>query len=87
MGSPRRMLLDGVALEAEYVADRDDGDYGTVWVAVRSTDHAQAGEELTCFSFLIEEIPNLISLLQLMVDEYFEQRRSTRPMRDAKWIR
>jgi hypothetical protein len=86
MGS-RRMLLDGIALEAEYVGDREDGDYGTVYVSVRGASDERPGEELTCYSFLIEELPNVISLLQLMIDEYFAQRKSTRPMRDASWIR
>lgn len=86
MGS-RRMTCAGVVVEIEYIADRDDGDYGTVWFAIRSASDDQKGEELVCFSLLIEEVPYVMSLLELVKDEYFEQRRSTRPMRDAKWIR
>jgi hypothetical protein len=81
------MVCDGVALEVEYVADRDDGDYGTVWLAVRWADDERAGEELVCFSLLIEELPYVLTLLEFAKDEYFAQRKSTRPMRDASWLR
>jgi hypothetical protein len=79
----RRMVLDGSTWEVEYVADRDDGDYGTVWLSVRAHDD---GPE-ACFSLILEEVPWLMSTLGLVIDDWKRERSVSGPMRDASWIR
>lgn len=91
----RRVRLDGVMVEVEWVADPEDEDaFGTVVVSFwdGSGRWGDPGEPLTQLTLLCEEVPLFESLLGLALDDRARWEhengkfRRVRPLPDPTWV-